>query len=179
MSRKAKAPVVLPKGVEAKVVEGSLSVRGPKGTLTCPLMEGIEIIVKEGHVTLASHPNLEDASKFLGLYWSLIANMAQGVTQGFTKSLEMVGVGYRAAVQGGKLDIQIGTSHPILMSIPKGIEVSVEKNTLISIKGIDKQLVGQFAANVRAKRPPEPYKGKGIRYVNEYVRRKAGKTGKK
>ena len=117
-----------------------------------------------------------------GLYWALIANMVKGVHIGFEKRLEMIGVGFRAAVQGSFLDLSIGVSHPTKMPIPAGLEVSVEKNTLISIKGINKQLVGEFAACVRAKRPPEPYKGKGIRYENEYVRRKAGKaakTGKK
>jgi len=118
-------------------------------------------------------------SKFHGLYRSLINNMVEGVTKGFEKSLEMIGVGYRAAVQGRLLDLQIGLSHPTKLDIPQGIEVKVDKNTLITVSGADKQMVGQFAANIRSKKPPEPYQGKGIRYVGEYVRKKAGKAAAK
>ena len=179
MSRKAKVPIVLSKGVEAKVDGRLITVKGPKGTLTRELMGGIEVAVADGQIMVTLAPSMSHASNFLGLYWSLISNMAIGVADGFEKRLEMIGVGYRAAVQGKLLDLEIGVSHPAKISIPDEIEVSVEKKTLISIKGIDKQLVGQFAADIRAKRPPEPYKGKGIRYVDEYVRRKAGKAGKK
>ncbi|MCC5832101.1 MAG: 50S ribosomal protein L6 [Chlamydiales bacterium] len=179
MSRKAKVPITLLKGVEAKLDGRILTVKGPKGTLTRELMKGIEVVIDGGEIKVSLAPSMSEASNFLGLYWSLISNMASGVATGFEKRLEMIGVGFRAAVQGNLLDLQIGVSHPTKVSIPEGIEVSVEKNTLITIKGIDKQLVGQFAADIRAKRPPEPYKGKGIRYADEYVRRKAGKAGKK
>ncbi len=179
MSRKAKVPIALAKGVEAKLDGQILTVKGPKGTLTRELMKGIEVVIEEGQIKVDLAPSMSEATNFLGLYWSLISNMTSGVANGFEKRLEMIGVGFRAVVQGNLLDLQIGVSHPTKVSIPQGIEVSVEKNTLITIKGIDKQLVGQFAADIRAKRPPEPYKGKGIRYADEYVRRKAGKAGKK
>ncbi len=179
MSRKAQVPVILAQGVEAQLSGKTLTVKGPKGTLTRELMDGIEVSIESGQITVTLAPNMSHATNFLGLYWSLITNMAIGVAQGFEKRLEMIGVGYRAAVQGNLLDLQIGVSHPVKISIPQGIEVSVEKNTQISVKGIDKQLVGQFSADIRSKRPPEPYKGKGIRYLGEFVRRKAGKAGKK
>lgn len=179
MSRKAMMPIPLPKGVEAKVTGKVLSVKGPKGTMTRELLHGVELSIENGQITVTLAPAMSHATNFLGLYWALIANMVKGVSDGFEKRLEMVGVGYRAAVQGKLLDLQIGSSHPVKLAIPEGLDVSVDKNTQILVKGIDKQKVGQFAADVRAKRPPEPYKGKGIRYQNEYVRRKAGKTGKK
>lgn len=179
MSRKAKVPIALPNGVEAKVDGRLMTVKGPKGALSRELMEGIEVSIADGKIQVTLAPHMSQAKNFLGLYWSLISNMTMGVAKGFEKRLEMIGVGFRAAVQGKLLDLQIGVSHPTKISIPDGIEVSVEKNTLITVKGIDKQLVGQFAADIRAKRPPEPYKGKGIRYADEYVRRKAGKAGKK
>lgn len=179
MSRKAMVPILLPKGVEAKVDGRTFSVKGPKGTLSRELLEAIVISIEEGKITVTLAEKMAHASNFLGLYWALIANMVKGVSDGFERRLEMIGVGYRAVVQGKLLDLQIGFSHPTKIKIPEEIEVSVEKNTLILVKGIDKQKVGQFAADVRSKRPPEPYKGKGIRYKDEYVRRKAGKTGKK
>lgn len=179
MSRKARVPIQLPKGVEAKIEKGLLTIKGPKGVLTRELMKGIEVDIAEGKLSVTHDPALHERSNFLGLYWALISNMVTGVSVGYERRLEMVGVGYRAAVQGKLLDLQIGFSHPTKIAIPEGIEVAVEKNTNIQIKGVDKARVGQFAADIRSKRPPEPYKGKGIRYANEYVRRKAGKTGKK
>ncbi len=179
MSRKARLPIILPKGVEAKVDGLIVSVKGPKGSLSQEVMQGVVVKISDGQIAVSLDDPLKEASNFLGLYWSLIQNMVRGVFEGFSKSLEMIGVGFRAAVQGKLLDLQIGFSHPTKVQIPDNIEVTVEKNTNIQIKGIDKQLVGQFAADIRAKRPPEPYKGKGIRYVDEYVRRKAGKAGKK
>ncbi len=178
MSRKARVPVILPKGVEVKLDGNICTVKGPKGRLQQELMAGMVISIEEGKVTVALEENREEEYRFLGLYWALISNMVKGVSEGFEKNLEMVGVGYRAAVQGKLLDLQLGFSHPVKLPIPEGIQVAVEKNTMIQIKGIDRQLVGQFAADVRAKRPPEPYQGKGIKYVNEAVRRKAGKAGK-
>jgi large subunit ribosomal protein L6 len=179
MSRKGKMPVEVPQGVEIKFDGRMLVVKGPKGTLTQAVHDCIKIVVegKEAHVSLKEENNKD--SKFHGLYRALLDNMVIGVSKGFEKILEMVGVGYRAALQGSSLSLNIGLSHPTLMPIPKGVEVSVEKNTTILIRGINKQQVGQFADIVRRKRPPEPYQGKGIRYKDEYIRRKAGKTSGK
>jgi large subunit ribosomal protein L6 len=179
MSRKARMAINLPKGVEAKFDGKSITVKGPKGALSQDLPKEIRVILEEAAIQVKLDDLVQTGSNFLGLYWALIANMVKGVSDGFEKKLEMIGVGFRAAVQGRLLDLQIGLSHPTKMEIPAGIEVSVEKSTNIQIKGIDKRLVGQFAADVRSKKPPEPYKGKGIRYAHEFVRRKAGKTGKK
>lgn len=183
MSRKARDPIVLPQGVEVSIQNEEIFVKGPKGTLSRKLAKEVEVGIQDREITVlpASHV-VDRPGRMQGLFWALISNMVKGVYQGFEKRLEMVGVGFRASVQGSVLDLSIGVSHPMKMSIPEGLEVSVEKNTLISVKGVDKQLVGEFAASVRAKRRPEPYKGKGIRYENEYIRRKAGKaakTGKK
>jgi large subunit ribosomal protein L6 len=175
MSRKGKLPIAIPKGVEIKVSGSALTVKGPKGTLHQKLHDGIGVKIEKDqlHVILKDG---EQESNFHGLFRSLISNMVLGVTQGFEKQLEMVGVGYRAAVQGRNIDLQIGFSHPTKLPIPEGVQVTVEKGNQIQIKGIDSQVVGQFAASVRAKRPPEPYQGKGIRYAGEYVRKKAGKS---
>lgn len=179
MSRKGNLPIPIPKGVEVKISEKEISVKGPKGALHQPLVEGI-VVKKEGndlHVVLDEKH--EDKGNFHGLYRALINNMVQGSSHHFERKLEMVGVGYRAAVQGRMLDLQIGFSHPTKLPIPEGVNVAVEKNTMISVTGANKQVVGQFAASVRAKRPPEPYQGKGIRYAGEYVRKKAGKAAAK
>ncbi|AHK63756.1 50S ribosomal protein L6 [Chlamydia avium] len=183
MSRKAREPIVLPQGVEVSIQNNEIIVKGPKGSLTQKLTSEVVIDINGNEVFVRAAPHVVDRpSRMQGLFWALISNMVRGVHTGFEKRLEMIGVGFKAAIQGSVLDLSIGVSHPTKIPIPKGLEVSVEKNTLISIKGIDKQLVGEFAAGIRTKRPPEPYKGKGIRYENEYVRRKAGKaakTGKK
>lgn len=179
MSRKAKMPIALPKGVEVKREGNLVTVKGPKGTLSQEVRSSIEIKVEQAELFVTLAPGKEDEKNFLGLYWALISNMVNGVNTHFTKILEMVGVGYRAAVQGNLLDLQLGFSHPVKLPIPKGLQVKVEKNTQIEVTGMDKREVGQFAADIRAKRPPEPYKGKGVRYKDEYVRRKAGKAGKK
>lgn len=179
MSRKASMPIALPKGVEAKLEGRTLTVKGPKGVLKREIREGIVVKIEEGKISVTIDAEKGGASNFQGLFFSLIANMVEGVSAGFTKNLEMIGVGYRAAVQGKLLDLQIGLSHPTKMHIPEGLQVAVDKNTAIQVTGIDKQQVGQFAADIRSKKPPEPYKGKGIRYVGEYVRKKAGKAGKK
>lgn len=179
MSRKARLPISLPKGVEVKFDGKVVAVKGPKGSLRQEVIRGIVLTIEDGKITVTQEEGAHERTNFLGLYWALVDNMVKGVSEGYEKKLEMIGVGYRAAVQGRLLDLQIGLSHPTKMAIPEGVEVAVEKNTLIQIKGIDKRLVGQFAADVRSKKPPEPYKGKGIRYTNEHVRRKAGKAGKK
>lgn len=179
MSRKGKLPIQIPKGVDVKVSDKEISVKGPKGTLHQPLVKGIEIKREGDQLSVVLAENQHDIGNFHGLYRTLISNMMVGATEGFITKLEMVGVGYRAAVQGRALDLQIGFSHPTKIPIPEGISVAVEKNTAITVSGANKQQVGQFAATVRAKRPPEPYQGKGIRYSGEYVRKKAGKAAAK
>lgn len=179
MSRKARLPIPLPKGVELTFDGKLVTVKGPKGSLMQDVIHGILVKVEDGNILVTQEEGSHERTNFLGLCWALIDNMVRGVSEGYVKKLEMIGVGYRAAVQGTLLDLQIGLSHPTKITIPEGIEVAVEKNTLIQIKGIDKRIVGQFAADIRGKKPPEPYKGKGIRYAGEYVRRKAGKAGKK
>lgn len=176
MSRKGNLPIPRPKGVEVNVANGEVTVKGPKGSLTQSILNGVNLDIQDSEVKVSVDQNMENGSAFHGLYRSLVHNMIVGTTQGFEKKLEMIGVGYRAAVKGESLDVQVGLSHPTLLPIPQGISVTVEKNTVISITGVDKQQVGQFAANVRSLRPPEPYQGKGIRYQGEYVRRKAGKS---
>jgi large subunit ribosomal protein L6 len=178
MSRKGKAPIALPKGVDIQVNGKAIVVKGPKGTLQGELVSGVKVSIENGEILVAVEDTTRDSRRFHGLYRALINNMVHGTSQGFEEKLEMIGVGYRAAVQGQLLDLQVGNSHPTQLEIPQGIQVKVEKNTAIFITGIDKQAVGQFAAQIRAKKPPEPYQGKGIRYVGEYVRRKAGKAAK-
>jgi len=174
MSRKGKLPIPVPTGVEVKVTNDEIAVKGPKGNLHRKLLKGITVQMKDNHVEVMVDDQ-ENAS-FHGLYRALIANMIDGVHKHFERKLEMIGVGYRAAVQGNLLDLQIGLSHPTKLPIPQGVNVKVEKNTQIFISGSDKQQVGQFAAIVRAQKPPEPYQGKGIRYEGEHVRKKAGKA---
>lgn len=176
MSRKGKAPIQLAKGVEVKLNGSTLTVKGPKGTLTREIVPGIEVVIENDHLLVNLAAGHEDMNNFHGLYRSLINNMVVGTSSGFTKKLEMIGVGYRAAVQGPLLDLQVGYSHPTKLPIPQGVNVVVEKNTTIVLTGSDPQQIGQFAAQVRAIRPPEPYQGKGIRYQGEYVRKKAGKS---
>ena len=179
MSRKGKLPIPLPKGVEVKATPVDISVKGPKGTLQQNLVKGIEVHVKDNQLHVGLAKDHEEDGHYHGLYRTLILNMVEGVTTGFVTELEMVGVGYRAAVSGHHLDLSIGFSHPTKISIPDGVTVKVEKSVAIHISGMDKQKVGQFAATVRSTRPPEPYQGKGIRYKGEYVRKKAGKAAAK
>jgi large subunit ribosomal protein L6 len=179
MSRKGKLPIPIPKGVEIKVSPNEIAVKGAKGTLHHSLIPQIDVHVEGQTIHVGVKEGEQGAGNFHGLYRSIIANMVQGVTSGFEKKLEMIGVGYRAAVQGSKLDIQVGLSHPTQLPVPEGISVKVDKNTLIVVSGIDKQKVGQFSAEIRAMKPPEPYQGKGIRYQGEYVRKKAGKAAAK
>jgi large subunit ribosomal protein L6 len=182
MSRKGKQPVLIPSGVEVKIEANSngslVSVKGPKGSLSQDVLLGLIVKKEDNQVTVELAEDAKSMGNFHGLYRGIINNMVHGVSHGFEKKLEMQGVGYRAVLQGHLLDIQVGTSHPIKLEVPKDLHVKVEKN-IISVTGADKQKVGQFAANVRAKKPPEPYQGKGIRYVGEYVRRKAGKSAAK
>ena len=176
MSRIGKMPIPVPKDVTVSLDASNIEVKGKKGHLLYSLPQGITVSVDDGKM-LVHRPNDERTSKALqGLSRSLISNMVAGVTQGFEKRLEIVGVGFRADLQGKVLKLTVGFSHPILYPIPEGIQVEVEKQTLIIIKGIDKQQVGILAAKLRGLKPPEPYKGKGIRYLGERIRKKVGKT---
>ncbi len=180
MSRIGKLPVAIPAGVEVKLAEGNvIIVKGPKGTLTRKLADDMNIAIEEGQVVVTRPNDLKRNKALHGLTRTLINNMIIGVTQGYEKQLEINGVGYRAAKSGKKLTLSLGYSHPVEMEDPEGIETVVDGTTKIIVKGIDKEKVGQFAAEIRTKRPPEPYKGKGIKYADEYIRRKVGKTGKK
>lgn len=178
MSRKGKMPIPLPKGVEVKLNSQNVSVKGPKGTLHKEIMKHIQLDVEDGQILVSIQEGSSLDSKFHGLWRVLVANMVKGVTEGFHKELELQGVGYRASVQGHHVDLQLGYSHPVKLPIPEGVTVKIEKGVNIVIAGPDKQIVGQFAADIRAIRPPEVYQGKGVRYKGEYVRRKAGKAGK-
>jgi large subunit ribosomal protein L6 len=179
MSRIGKQPIQIPGGVNVTVSEGTVLVKGPKGELTVPIVGEIEVVA-EGDTIVVTRANDERRNRALhGLTRTLVHNMVLGVSEGFTKDLEIVGVGYRAAAQGSDtLEIQVGYSHPVTVKAPAGITFEVPAPTRISVKGADKQLVGQVAADIRKIRKPEPYKGKGIRYANEVVRRKAGKSAK-
>jgi large subunit ribosomal protein L6 len=175
MSRIGKKPVVLPKGVTASVDGQTVKVKGPKGELSVKLVPEVSAKVDEHGITITPDKAQERAGQMWGLSRSLVNNLVVGVTQGFNQKLEIQGVGYRAAVQGKTLNLQLGFSHDVPYPIPAGISIVTEKPTSIMISGIDKQLVGQVAAEIRGWRPPEPYKGKGVRYEGEYVRRKEGK----
>lgn len=178
MARYGKTPVLVPKGVEVKLVGNEIKVKGPKGELSYPLQPGIIVSVADDKAMVSFDESMGLPKTIPGLFRSMINNMVIGVSKGYEIKLAMVGVGYRAAVTGAKLDLQIGLSHPVKKEIPKSIKVAVDKNNVITISGINKQEVGQFAAAVRSLKKPEPYKGKGIRYENEYVRKKAGKAAK-
>lgn len=178
MSRYGKIPIFLPKGVELKITDKQLTVKGPKGELKLSLKDGILLNIEEENVFIDIDEKSLLTKAMHGLFRSLINNMIVGVSKGFKKKLNLLGVGYRAFVSDQTLDLQLGFSHPTKINIPAGIEVKAVKLTTIIISGIDKQAVGQFAATVRSERSPEPYKGKGIRYEGEYVRKKAGKVAK-
>jgi large subunit ribosomal protein L6 len=180
MSRIGKAPIAVPSGVEVKVAGNSITVKGPKGSLTRDLVGGISVRQEENQL-LVERPNDERQSRSLhGLSRALVNNMVVGVTQGFAKELEIVGVGYRAELKGpSALRLNLGFSHPVDVAAPEGVTFEVPVQTRVIIKGIDKELVGQVAANIRTIRKPEPYKGKGVRYLDERILRKAGKAGKK
>ena len=178
MSRIGKQPITLAKNVELSIDGGTVRVKGPKGELVRTFPEGIGVSVEDGKA-LVTRPNDEKKSRALhGLSRSLLNNMVTGVSDGFTKTLELQGVGYRATQAGQGISLAVGYSHPVDVSPPDGIQLEVEGTTKVHVRGIDKELVGQVAANIRKVRKPEPYKGKGIRYLGEYVRRKAGKAGK-
>ena len=175
MSRIAKKPVPVPAGVEVTVAADSVRVRGKRGALTAALSAQVEVGREDGQLTFAPRSPSRQARALAGTMRSLVDNMVTGVSQGFEKRLELQGVGYRAQAQGRRLNLQLGYSHPIDYPLPDGIEVETASQTQIVVKGADKQLVGQVAAEIRGFRPPEPYKGKGVRYAGERVRRKEGK----
>ncbi|HSX38005.1 MAG TPA: 50S ribosomal protein L6 [Chlamydiales bacterium] len=179
MSRLGKSAIVVPKGVEVKSSKDqTVNVHGPRGVLTLQLPLGLSIKIDGQTVLVERDEAIMPNSALHGLFRSLLKNHIQGVHAGFEIRLVMIGVGYRANAQGDVLDLSIGNSHPTTIKIPKSIQVTIEKGTLVIIKGNDKREIGQFAATVRSMKPPEPYKGKGIRYENEYVRKKAGKAAK-
>jgi large subunit ribosomal protein L6 len=176
MSRVGLKPIALPDKVKINVASGTVSVEGPKGKLDFALPHGVSVAEEDGRVVVSRASELRQHRALHGTVRSIVNNMITGVTQGFVKELEIQGVGMRAAVKGQDLDLSLGKSHPILHPIPSGLTVSVADNTKIKVEGIDKQQVGQFAAEVRNYYPPEPYKGKGVRYAGEWVRRKEGKS---
>jgi large subunit ribosomal protein L6 len=179
MSRIGKAPIPVPAGVEIKISGRKLDVKGPKGALNCELPGDITVR-QDGAQLLVERPNDERQTRaFHGLTRALVANMVVGVTDGYRKQLEIIGVGYRATAKGASsIELALGYSHPVIMQAPEGVTFEVPLPTRVDVIGIDKQKVGQVAANVRSARPPEPYKGKGVRYLGEYVQRKAGKAAK-
>ena len=185
MSKIGKLPIPLPEGVEVKVEEGQVTVRGPKGVNIVPVRPEVEVRMGDRSLRVVPKGEGRAVRAFWGLTRSLVANAVEGVTKGFEKRLLIEGVGYRAELQGKDLKLSLGFSHPVVFSPPEGIEFAVENETagpgrpaVVVVRGIDKQKVGEVAAEIRAKRPPEPYKGKGIRYSEEQVRRKAGKTAR-
>ena len=177
MSRIGKLPIPLPKGVKLDVGDGQVTVTGPKGVVVCPVQEGITCTVEGDTATIERRDDSRQQRAFHGLTRALIANGVKGTSEGWKKDLEIHGVGYRAELKKGSVEFALGYSHPIVYEIPDGVTVEVEKQTKLTVAGIDRQKVGQVAAEIRALRPPEPYKGKGVRYTTERIVRKAGKAG--
>lgn len=178
MSRIGKLPIPIPAGVEVKLGEDRIEVKGPKGTLTTPVSPLIKYEISDGHISLTRDEDNRESRSQHGLRRTLLANCIEGVTKGFSKALEVVGIGYRVAVKGNIVELQVGFSHPVLVDLPEGIKATVE-GQILTLNGINKELVGETAAKIRRIRKPEPYKGKGIKYVNEVIRRKVGKSGGK
>ena len=177
MSRIGRAPVEVPGAVNVEISGGTVTVRGPKGELTVPVGRGVAVRQEDGSLVVERASDSPEHRAMHGLTRSLIQNAVTGVTDGFTKTLNIAGVGYRAALQGQDVNLQVGYSHPVVISPREGVEFELPNATTIIVRGIDKQRVGQMAAEIRKVRPPEPYKGKGIRYSDEVVRRKVGKAG--
>ena len=175
MSRVGKKLIPIPKGVELKMAGRTVTAKGPKGQLSCEVHTGIQLDVEESHAAVRQTSTEKNASAMYGLNRALINNLVEGVSAGFAKTLEIHGTGYRAQVQGNKIVLNLGFSHPVEHVLPEGIQAAVDGNK-VTISGIDKAMVGQVASEIRRYRPPEPYKGKGIRYIDEHVRRKAGKS---
>jgi large subunit ribosomal protein L6 len=179
MSRIGKKPITVPKGVTAKVVAGAVELQGPKGTLRQRYPAGINFELVDGHLVAKLASDDPQLGKFHGLARSLVANAVAGVADGFKRELDIVGVGYRAELKGKQVIFALGYSHAVVFDIPAGIEVTIDKQTHITVTGVDRQLVGQAAANIRRLRKPDPYKQKGVRYTGEVLKKKAGKTGAK
>ena len=179
MSRIGKKPIEIPAGVEVKLDGQVVTVKGSLGTEVVTIRPEISIKMEENQLVLTKNVDTKEAAALYGLSRTLVANAVIGVSKGFEKKLEIVGVGYRANMDGNKLNLQLGFSHPCVVEPPAGITITVEQNTKVTVKGSNKQLVGDVAAFIRGKRPPEVYKGKGVKYEGEYIRRKAGKAGKK
>ncbi|MCH5277052.1 MAG: 50S ribosomal protein L6 [Desulfovibrionaceae bacterium] len=178
MSRIGKLPIALPKGVEVKLGDEMVEVKGPKGTLRTPVCGLLHYELADGRVTLTRREDSRESRAQHGLRRTLLANCVEGVSKGFSKTMEVIGVGYKVAVKGNIIELSVGFSHPVLVEVPKGLEARVDGQKL-TISGIDKEMVGEMAARIRRIRKPEPYKGKGIKYENEVIRRKAGKSGAK
>jgi large subunit ribosomal protein L6 len=178
MSRIGKKPIAVPKGVTIKVHDGAVEVQGPKGTLRQAFPTSINFELADGHL-IAKRGDDPSLAKYHGLARSLVANAVTGVTEGFKRELDIVGVGYRAEIKGKQVVFALGYSHAVVFDIPQGIDVAIEKQTHITVTGVDRQLVGQVAANIRRLRKPDPYKQKGVRYTGEVLKKKAGKTGAK
>ena len=178
MSRIGKMPIKIPTGVKVEKKNGEMVVQGPKGLLKRELMDGVDITIETDSIIVTCKPGRAKSKETYGLYRSLLANMVKGVSEGFEKTLEINGVGYRVAATGRKLAFTLGYSHPINFEMPEGMTASVEKQTLLTLKTVNNEELGAVAAKIRSLRPPEPYKGKGIKYSNERIIRKAGKTGK-
>jgi len=177
MSRIGKRPIPVPGGVTVASRDGGVEVKGPRGTLFQRVSPSVSVALESGVLTVSRAGESQAVRALHGLTRAMLNNMVTGVTSGFRKQLEIVGVGYKAEVQGGTLVLSLGYSHPVRLEIPKGLAVKAERPTLLTIEGADRQLVGEFAAGVRGLRPPEPYKGKGVKYTDERIRRKVGKTG--
>lgn len=176
MSRIGKKPILIPKDAKIEVKDGLMLIEGPKGKLSKELSDRIKLEIKDNQVYLSRVADTKMDRALHGLSRALIANMLKGVTEGYTKELEIQGVGFRAQVQGNNLNMQLGFSHPVSIAIPEGIKIEAPKHTQIIIRGIDKEKVGEMAAEIRAVYPPEPYKGKGVRYAGEYIKKKVGKA---
>ncbi len=179
MSRIGKKPIVVPKGVTVKVQDGAVEVQGPKGKLTQAFPRGIDFSLADGSLVAKRASDDPDLAKYHGLARSLVANAVTGVTEGFKRELDIVGVGYRAELKGKQVIFALGYSHAVVFDVPAGIDIVIDKQTHITVSGVDRQLVGQVAANIRNFRKPDPYKQKGVRYTGEVLKKKAGKTGAK
>ena len=179
MSRIGKKPITLPKGVSVKMAQGRVEVQGPKGKVSQYIPPGITIAQDDGTLVAKTERDEPALGKFHGLARSLVANAVTGVTEGFKKELDIVGIGYRAEVKGKQVVFALGYSHPIVFDIPTGIDITIDKQTHVTVTGVDRQLVGQVAANIRRMRKPDPYKQKGVRYMGEVLKKKVGKTGAK
>jgi large subunit ribosomal protein L6 len=177
MSRIGKKPIPIPKGVTVRVAGDVVEVQGPKGKVRQPIPRGIAFAQEDGSLVAKPERDDKELKKFYGLARSLVANAVTGVTDGFKKELDIVGIGYRAELKGKQVSFALGYSHPIVFDIPNGIEIAIDKQTHITMTGVDRQLVGQVAANIRRMRKPDPYKQKGVRYTGEVLKKKVGKTG--